>query len=391
MRSVLFAWELGSGLGHVLRIKRLATRLALHGVRVIAAIRNIATAHLLAEDGIEILQAPIWPGSLKGVSGFAESSASYGDMLAGHGLADAKVLTAMITAWDRILALTDPDLIVADYAPAAMLSARGRLPLAVVGNGFTAPPAEMQSFPLLHHVSPPLRAEADVLDTVNKVLGLRNTPRLDRLPQLLSSDMRSVQTFPILDPYRDHRAAAVDGPILSTPEPRRPDAHTIFAYIADGRSIRPDVLEALKPLGGRLRLFGPGLSAMQIAELSGAGATIELKPLRLETELATTRLLVHLGGLGVASAALAAGVPQLVLSVDIEKDLYGQALESAGVGHLVKIHDSAAQISSELIEELAQDNQVGAQAFVLAEDCRTLMRRLDPLAKFESQSLELLK
>jgi UDP:flavonoid glycosyltransferase YjiC (YdhE family) len=390
MRSVLFAWELGSGLGHVLRIKRLAARLAPHGIRLVGAIRNLAVAHLLAEDGVEVLQSPIWPGSLGDASGFAGSSATCGDRLAAAGLADLKVLTAITAAWDHTLALVDPDLVVADYAPGAMLAARGRLPLAVVGNGFTVPPAEMQTFPLLHNVSPPLRQEAEILGAVNTVLQARKTPLLDRLPQMFSGDICSVQTFPILDPYRDQRVVPVDGPILAMPEPRRRDAQTIFVYIADGRAIRRDVFDALIPLGVRLRVFGPELTADATDELSKAGATVEARPLRLESELAAARLLIHFGGLGVASAALAAGVPQLVLGVDIEKELNGQALERAGVGRLVKIQDPAADISSYLIEELAHDDSVSARAFALAEDCRIQMRQLDPLGRFESQSLAVL-
>jgi UDP:flavonoid glycosyltransferase YjiC (YdhE family) len=132
------------------------------------------------------------------------------------------------------------------------------------------------------------------------------------------------------------------------------------------------------------------LSATQIGQLAKAGATVEASPLRLETALAAARLLVHLGGLGVASAALAAGVPQLVLSVDIEKELYGRALESAGVGRLVRIEDPAATIPPELIEDLVHDDQLAARATVLGERCRRSMVDLDPLTKFASQSLKLL-
>src|SRR5437879_5870565 len=111
MASVLFAWELGGGLGHVLRIKRLAARLAPRGVRLVAAVRNLPSARILVDDGIEVLQAPVWPGLLAGTAGFEESSATFGDMLAGLGLADVKTLTAMLGGWDRLLALIDPDLI----------------------------------------------------------------------------------------------------------------------------------------------------------------------------------------------------------------------------------------------------------------------------------------
>ncbi len=322
--------------------------------------------------------------------GFLGSSATYGDRLAAAGFADTKVLTAITAAWDRTLALVNPNLVVADYAPAAMLASRGRLPLAVVGNGFTVPPAEMQTFPLLHTVSPPLRPEAEILGAVNAVLQARKAPMLDRLPQMLSCNIRSVQTFPILDIYREQRVVPVDGPILSLPEQRRPDARAIFAYIADGRAIRRDVFDALIPLGARLHVFGPGLTAKQVGELSNAGAIVEARPLHLESELAAARLLIHFGGLGVASAALAAGVPQLVLSVDIEKELNGRALERAGVGRLANIQDPATNISVSLVAELAEDDQVSARAFARAEDCRIQMRHLDPLGDFETQCLGLL-
>lgn len=391
MPSALFAWELGRGLGHVLRIKRLAARLKPHGIRPVAAVRNPASAQILTEDGIEVLQAPLWPDPIAAGSAFYDSSSTFGDMLAGLGLADARTLTAMLAAWDRLLALVDPDLIVADYAPAAMLAARGRFPLAVVGNGFTVPPAEMPSFPLLHNVSPPLRQEDEILHAVNAVLCARKQSPLDHLPQMLAGEVTSVQTFPLLDPYTTQRVVPVDGPIMTIPQPRRPDAKTIFVYVADNKPLRPDIVAALLPLGARLRVFAPGLSAGQIGALAKAGAAIEDHPLRLEHELATMGLSIHIGGLGVACSALAAGVPQLVLSIDIEKDLYGLALERAGVGRLIKIHDPAATISTALIEDLASDGQLGSRAMAVGEDHRRLLRGFDPLTTFEGQCLKLLQ
>ena len=38
MKTVMFAWELGRGLGHLMSMRRIAQRLAPHGVRTIAAV-----------------------------------------------------------------------------------------------------------------------------------------------------------------------------------------------------------------------------------------------------------------------------------------------------------------------------------------------------------------
>src|SRR5437868_419839 len=102
MATVLFAWELGTGLGHILRIRRLGSRLARHGVRLVAAVKNLASAHLLIADGFQVFQAPVWPGSLSSSSGLEQSSTTLGDMLAGLGLYDGDVLRGMLAAWDQL-------------------------------------------------------------------------------------------------------------------------------------------------------------------------------------------------------------------------------------------------------------------------------------------------
>ena len=390
MATVLFAWELGNGLGHVMRLKRLAGRLAPHGLGIVAAVKNLAAAHFLAGDGITLIQSPIWPVVFRDNYKFEQSSATFGDMLAGFGLADPQLLPTLLAAWDRLFAFVRPDIVVADYAPAAMLAARGRLPLAIVGSGFAVPPAEMLTFPLLHHASPPIRREQDILASVNDALRSLKIAELDRLPQMFESEVRSVQTFPILDPYRTERVVSAEGPVVPIPLPREAGSHTIFGYFASGWSPRADLIDALMPFGRRLRVFGPGLSPAQSSMLSNAGVLIETRPLPLSQNLARMSLLIHSGNAGLAAEALAAGVPQLALSVDIEKDLTGQALADAGVGRLIKMHDPSAMISTRMIEELAVDAKLALRASELGASHRDMLQALQPLAKFESDCLKLL-
>src|SRR5262249_51401106 len=146
MKTVLLAWELGAGFGHVVSLRNIAASLRPQGFRCVAAVQDVGSAAAIARDGIEVLQAPAW--------GPAKSSATLGDRLGDSGLADPQALQQLLTAWQRIFDETKPDLVIADYAPAASLVARGRVPLALAGTGYSLPPAEMRTFPLLHRIVP---------------------------------------------------------------------------------------------------------------------------------------------------------------------------------------------------------------------------------------------
>ena len=272
--TILLAWELGSGLGHVMALLRLSARLSQHRVRMIAAVRDPTVAQTLARYDVDVVQAPVWP--LLTSSGIPQSSATMAENLASSGFADEQAMAMLLRAWDRLLALIKPDLIVGDYAPAAALAARGRVPLILVGNGFTLPPDDMGAFPLLHRVSPPIWSEETILDCVNKALKTIACEPIERLPQIFAADYRSVQTFALLDPYRSRRTERVDGPVLEPPPiARQPNAHTIFVYLRQHRHLRPAVVETLLPFAKRLRVFGPGIAEGQLADLAQRGAKVE--------------------------------------------------------------------------------------------------------------------
>src|SRR4051812_48398912 len=156
-KTILFAWELGAGLGYVARLRRLAPRFRRAGVRIVAALKNIHSARWLDGLDIEIVQAPLWPVTFMTDAECARlSTATFADALAGFGLADEQTLQVLLSAWDRLFSFAKPDLVIAEHAPAVTLAARGRLPLALVGTGFTLPPAEMERFPCLHRAHAPV-------------------------------------------------------------------------------------------------------------------------------------------------------------------------------------------------------------------------------------------
>lgn len=390
MKTVLLAWELGGGMGHVMTLRRLARRLRPLDLRVVAAVKNLETAHPLASDGIEIIQAPAWPSAVISAGQIATtSSASMGDILATAGLRDSDGLRRLLEAWDDVLLRVRPDLVVSHLAPASALVARGRVPLMLVGDGFTLPPDEMRQFPPLHTLTPP-GDEAITLDVLNAVLRARRALPLERLPQLFSGDARLVLTFPLLDPYRSERTEPHLGPLLDhVPTAAVPDRRSVFAYLSRGYPLHRDIPAALLTHAPDLRIYAPDMPEHQMRDLIQAGTIVHRDFVPAADALKSTALVVHFGGSGLAAEALTAGIPQLVLSMQIEQWLNGTALQDAGLGKVIAAFDPATQITSE-IGDLLADTSIARAAADAGRLHRELMSRTDAPATFENISRGLL-
>jgi UDP:flavonoid glycosyltransferase YjiC (YdhE family) len=393
VNTVLFAWELGHGLGHLMNIRRIASRLKPHGVRIVAALKDTSSSDVLRPLVDEFVEAPAWPLDLWSRSRRpAATSATLNDVLSGAGLADGAAVRRLLAAWDDIFSKSAPDLVIADFSPLASLAARDRIPLVLIGNGYTLPPYEMRRFPPLHRHSPPAWSEPQTLDTVNGAARTLGRKLLTHLPQLFLGDAHLVQTFPLLDPYHAQRREFADSPVFDyEPTPRNAGADTVFVYLSAGYEPHPSIFQALQPLARRLRIYAPGIPMTQQRSLRALGARIDIEPPRLLDVLPSTRLVVHGGGSGVAAEALAFGVPQIVLSTHIEHDLNGEALESAGVAKFVRTYAPEAAISSALIKSAAEDTALSHRATKLGEWHRNHLECSNALLKCEHTCLLILE
>jgi hypothetical protein len=379
-------------MGHITTLYRLAKRLKHLDVRLVAAVKNPAAASMLATLGVEIVQAPLWPSASMTQAQVARtSSTTMGDILATAGLADPAGLKRLLQDWDDHFVRIKPDLVLADMAPAAALVARGQVPLVIVGNGFTLPPSEMLRFPPLHRLAPPAFDEDETLSIVNAVLRSRGQGRLDWLPQMFFGDARLVLTFPLLDPYRTQRAQPADGPVFeSAPQTSEPRDGGTFAYFSRGYSLHPDIVPTLMTHASQLRIHAPELSGTQAGALKQAGAIVETGPVASADALASARLIVHFGGSGLAAEAIAAGVPQLILSMQVEQDLNGSTLQAAGLGRLVRAYDTTSEIPPRICDELLRDSALAARAVEAGCSHREWLAGVDPLGCFENKNRELL-
>ncbi len=383
MKTILLAWELGAGFGHLVNLRRVALRLAAHGFRCIAAVQDVDKAAFLTNDGIAVMQAPAWRP--------AKSSATLGDRLGDAGLADPQALRQLLEAWRGIIDVTKPDLVISDYAPGANLVARGRIPLALIGNGFTLPPAEMQAFPLLHPVKPPVWQEQFLLDATNSVLADLHLQSLQRLPQLFSGDATWVYTIPLLDPYAQWRERPAQGPVLrGLPRPRADTASEILVYLSSWPGMQRPFIEALRRFAGQVRLFAPAFSSVERERFASWGIRLETTPFHLEEDLASARLAIHLGSEGTASVCVIAGAPQLICAIDVEKELNGKALTQAGVGKFIPMYKSKVVLTEQIVADVLADHALAERAREVGEAHRAKYRDADPLGEFAAECLKLL-
>jgi UDP:flavonoid glycosyltransferase YjiC (YdhE family) len=109
----------------------------------------------------------------------------------------------------------------------------------------------------------------------------------------------------------------------------------------------------------------------------------------LSETLASTRLVVHFGGGGLAAHAIAAGIPQLVVATHIEQLLNGLHLEKARLGKVIDSFQPQADISKSL-DALLADYDLRQHAARAGYEHREMLTNMKPLETFEAAALKLL-
>jgi rhamnosyltransferase subunit B len=369
MARYLLGWELGGGRGHLVRLAELARRLVAHGHEVIVAAQRLDPGHGFPAEA-QLWQAPIWPrllGSAGALTGPAPNT--MGDLLVRLGLDTPDTLAMLAGAWDRMLRTTQPEAVVADFAPALLAAARGRVPTVLAGSGFDAVPAHLERFPSLTG-QPAAYPEADALARANMALRAAGLRPLDRLPQLFEADRVFAGTFAELDPYAAARREPVVAPSVAQPLGEAGAGEEVFLY-ADPTLLRIGALwEGLVRSGLPVRVYAQGASAAQHAELDRLGFSVERAPLPFAKVAERSRLVMSSGGLGLTSSALAAGIPVVAVHYDLEKGLTGQAITKLQLGGHVHASGIQPEAFATSLRTLYQNDSFQRRARELAPGFR---------------------
>ncbi|MES2257190.1 MAG: nucleotide disphospho-sugar-binding domain-containing protein [Pseudomonadota bacterium] len=334
-------WEIGAGLGHAGRLKILALALLGRGHRVTMSLRDLPHTHaVLADLDIPKLQAPFW---MHRTAGMPANQSSLAEILLSVGYLEARELTGMVEGWRSLYRLLQPDLIVADYAPTAILAARSMgLRSASVGLGFYSPPQGM-ALPCLRDWEniPPQRlqaAEARVLQTANAVLAQAGAAPFALAAELILGDVPLLCTWPELDHYgRPAASATWHGPNFLPQAglaPKWPpgDGPKVFAYLRMQHAEHADVLAALVRQGCRVLCYLPEVAGGRAPPVTAPNIIYARRPLSLNDVFSEAQLCVNHGGEATLVQALLAGVPVLLAPIQLEQFLMARRVQAMGAG-----------------------------------------------------------
>jgi UDP:flavonoid glycosyltransferase YjiC (YdhE family) len=341
MAHIHLTWELGGGLGHAGRLKPLAQALLARGHRVSLSLRDLVhTDRVLADLAVPRLQAPVW---LHRAMGLPAVQASLAEILLTCGYLDPRDIQGLVTGWRGLFGMLQPDLLVADYAPTAVLAARSLgLRSTTVGLGFYMPPPGRPLPSLRDWESiPPQRlagAEARVLATANAVLAGHDAPPLGCAADLWLGDVPLLCTWPELDHYA--RGVLPEGARWFGPNflPQAGEAplwpagrgRKVFAYLKTDHPDHAAVLQALVAEGCRTLCFLPEVAAGKPPPVSSPLIHYARAPVSLDAAFADCALCICHAGEATLVQALLAGVPVLLLPMQAEQFLMARRVAQTG-------------------------------------------------------------
>ena len=286
---------------------------------------------------------------------------SFADVLAASGYREIETLLPPVLAWDGLIDLVNPGVIVADAAPLLSLSAYGRIPVLAVGDGFVLPPAHLPRMPALLSRPSNMPDEDTLLANaaaVQRKRGQSSSPRT--LPSLIGGQARVVCTYPETDIYARLRIKPASGPLESPPAPLgRPLHRAVFAYLAADFAPTAKLLEVLARCGFPVEAFVRDLPDRMRGALRAANIRVHETPPLLVEVAERSNLIVHHGGIGTAEMALALGRPQLLLPKHVEQRMNASNLLRLGVAMRLEpdfsLEDGSAAVSEALSSKSLAD------------------------------------
>jgi hypothetical protein len=358
--TILMAWELGGGLGHVMQLQPLAAGLAAKGHRIVAALKDLSHAKSVFGDSVSCLQAPL---RTRKVADPFRPPMTFAHILHTAGFGDADELTALGEAWRNLYRFVRPDVIIFDHSPTALLAARGYSARRIVlGSGFCCPP-DTYPFPNLRpwRESDPQRLRQDedqLLANANQALKSWDQPPIQRIGQLYSEvDETLLLTFKELDHYTHRGAARYWGawPQRGGKSPQWPPraGRRIFGYLKPSPSL-PALLNLLARLEFPTIVFIDGIPEESQNRFSAPTLVLENEPLDLEQVARECDLAILNGGHGGTVAMLMAGKPIFQIPIYLEQGLLARAVVRLGAG-LEAPFNQAEQVTATFQQMLHSD------------------------------------
>jgi Glycosyltransferase family 28 C-terminal domain len=361
---IVFAWEVGSGLGHLIPIAALGERFIRLGFQVCAIVPAASQGRrLLGPLGIQVIENPAQPAPERPFP----LSINYTANLLRNGYWHGPTVAGRINQWQECLNNIQPDIMICDHAPAALLASRGAdYPRVALGNGFTLPPraTPMPSLQPWFPIEDGQLTDIDhiFLNTVNPVLRDRGISPLDRVDAMFDATERWLCIEPELDHYPirpdETYFGAIEPPAALLPgKTESVDPAEVFLYMAAGNRFLVPILEWLKQRQLKALVYITGDTASLMAKFPESSHLHYLQSLvDLKQISAQCRLIITHGGTLTASQVLRQGAKLLICPQDLEKALLAKRLEDRKLAYGLNWFAPTEPMASHLDDVMSTDS-----------------------------------
>lgn len=356
-KIVLCTWEIGGELGHISRLSAIAQALEARGYKVVVALKDLSRALPFFQDTrATLLQAPVWLPRIT----MQRPIACLADSLLLLGYLEPDPLDCLVRAWRALFDLVQPDLVVLDYSPTAMLALADRdVPKIQVGSGFCDPVAGHPIADWRPYASADQlvqRQERRVLEVINEVRRRHRWPALAQLADMFAVDRVLITGFREFDCYGALRRAAIyclAATSSGKPPVRFPAGRPrLVAYLKPAYPQLPLLLRGLALCGASVVVVCPGgpLELLRAAASERLSFSTEL--LDLPGAMAEADLFVGHGNAGTTREALVAGTPVMIFPLQLEQLVAGRTARDLGVGGLVEKIVSETELAEQIADLL---------------------------------------
>jgi hypothetical protein len=369
MSNILIGYEYGLGMGHLARLLPIARALSDRNHKVVFFLRNPhECTKIITKEKLPIIPVMNIRANIPELRMQTRYN-SYSDFIAIAGCYDLEHLFTVTLSWKTIFDIYKPDLIICDHSPICCLSAFGKIPVVLIGDGFTLPPAHEPVFPVVSGASSIVDPDR-LLDNMRIVQKMHG----QKIPQTITEPFRTAArlfcTLPELDHYTLLRRDTIIGPPPNDLfEPiESPSEPLWFAYLKAEFPITGKIIESLCDVKIPGEVYINGLTPEGAEQLIRNNITVHNEPPPMRDMLPRVSVVLHHGGNGIACAALSAGRPQIVFPMYQEAELTGGFLRRMGAGHVVYPKDVQSMDVSALIDETAENSAMMERSQTVARN-----------------------
>ncbi|WP_323816508.1 glycosyltransferase [Cellvibrio sp. NN19] len=357
MRKILFCWELGEDYGYLGKILALTKQFSEDPIHFFVVSKNLsATSKIEWPSNVKFIQAPIClqanPLSLK--------ASSFAEILFYKGYDSHRHLRILSDAWLTIFEAINPDVILFDYAPTALLAASGlTTPKIIIGNPYLTPPPGSSVINLTPGIGFDEHRANDIHQAVIRNINLVKreylSPAIQAIGDLFTADATYLSGYSETDYFCDSRVnttycgAALSASISNRKPHWKPGlCKKSIAYLKHRDPRSKTILKTLASLEARTLCFYSGGKEDEIMEFSNSSLNVTNIPFDFTAASRDATAIICHGGQGVVNNALSRGIPLILVPTQAEQYYITSKVIDWGIGIIINRNDSPIEIRNSL-------------------------------------------